>query len=394
VSPAPEPEVALAFSADPWVEVLHRHLSDHGGARVRTVVVEAEIALEESYDVLVSGHRWPGLTQAVVADVHARGRSVLGVHDVDEPASRRHLLALGVDAVIESDAHADAFVRAIVQLRAPSRPASNACVAARERRSGRLVVVGGAPGTGRTEVAIQLAVALNERLPTVLLDGDDVAPAIAARLQLPIEPNLRTAIDAVEHGLGELGSSLTTEGRKGLRVLTGLPTAAAWSHVRPSEVIRVCDRLACDDNLVVADGAGSLEAIIGVSRGRNGVARALVREADGLVAVCDASPNGVGRLLAWVVEARTLAPATPMIVVVNRAPNERFRRGELYDEINANLPVVDALFVAHDARVASSAWDGTVVPRGAFTRALDAVAAQATTFRRRTDREDALEVAS
>ena len=28
-----EPEVALAFTADVWVEELHRHLSDHGGAR-------------------------------------------------------------------------------------------------------------------------------------------------------------------------------------------------------------------------------------------------------------------------------------------------------------------------------------------------------------------------
>ncbi len=36
-----EPEVALAFTADLWVEGLHRHLTDHGGARVRTLLVEA-----------------------------------------------------------------------------------------------------------------------------------------------------------------------------------------------------------------------------------------------------------------------------------------------------------------------------------------------------------------
>ena len=54
-----EPEVALAFTADVWVEELHRHLTDHGGARVRTLLVEPEGALEESYDVLVAGHRWP-----------------------------------------------------------------------------------------------------------------------------------------------------------------------------------------------------------------------------------------------------------------------------------------------------------------------------------------------
>ncbi len=66
-----EPEVALAFTPDPWVEELHRHLTDHGGARVRSVLVEPTLALEESYDVLVAGHRWPPLTRALVGDLHA-----------------------------------------------------------------------------------------------------------------------------------------------------------------------------------------------------------------------------------------------------------------------------------------------------------------------------------
>jgi len=47
-----EPEVALAFTPDPWVEDVHRHLTDHGGARVRSIVVEPSVALDESYDVL------------------------------------------------------------------------------------------------------------------------------------------------------------------------------------------------------------------------------------------------------------------------------------------------------------------------------------------------------
>ena len=94
-----EPEVALVFTADPWVEELHRHLSDHGGARVRSLVVEASVALEESYDVLVVSHRSPLLTRAFVGDLHARGRRVLGVHDLSEPASRAHLLSVGVDAL-------------------------------------------------------------------------------------------------------------------------------------------------------------------------------------------------------------------------------------------------------------------------------------------------------
>ena len=110
-----EPTVALAFTPDYWVEELHRHLTDHGGARVRCVVVEPLVALEESYDVLVAGHRWPALTRGLVNDVHARNRIVLGVFDREEPGSRKHLLGLGVDGIVESDAGRDAFVRAIVE---------------------------------------------------------------------------------------------------------------------------------------------------------------------------------------------------------------------------------------------------------------------------------------
>ena len=155
-----EPEVALAFTADLWVEELHRHLTDHGGARVRTLLVEPEGALEEAYDVLVAGHRWPALTRALVSDVHAHGRAVVGVHDREELASREHLLALGVDALVESDAGADAFVRAIAGVAARRDDRSGARSIVAPTRAGRLVTVGGPPGVGRTEIAIELALAL------------------------------------------------------------------------------------------------------------------------------------------------------------------------------------------------------------------------------------------
>ncbi len=35
-----EPEVALVLSADEWVDALHRHCADHGGARVRCLVLD------------------------------------------------------------------------------------------------------------------------------------------------------------------------------------------------------------------------------------------------------------------------------------------------------------------------------------------------------------------
>jgi MinD-like ATPase involved in chromosome partitioning or flagellar assembly len=379
-----EPEVALVFTADLWVEELHRHLTDHGGARVRTVLVESEGALEETYDVLLAGHRWPALTRALVADVQARGRAIVGVHDREEAASREHLVALGVDALVESDAGPDAFVRAITSVagRREERSAARPLVAA--TRGGPLVTVGGPPGVGRTEIAIELALALGRETSAVLLDADDVAPAVAARLQLPIEPNLRTAIDAVEHGRGELEQCVGTEATSRLRVVTGLPNAHAWAQVRPGEILRVIDRLADDTSVVIADGAGCLEDVSsGATRARFATARAIVGEADVVVAVCDPAPHALARFLAWVVEAHALAPSAHFVVVTNRAPRARFRRGEVYEEITASVPVVDVVFVPSDRRVADAAWNGTTVSRGAFTRAVEGLARRVSVLPRR-----------
>jgi hypothetical protein len=99
----------------------------------------------------------------------------------------------------------------------------------------------------------------------------------------------------------------------------------------------------------------------------------LAREADVLVAVCDASPVGVSRLLAWTVEARALAATTPIVVVVNRSPAGSFRRGELYDEITSSLDVVEVAFAGPDSRVSDAAWEGRPVLRGRFTRGMERV---------------------
>jgi Mrp family chromosome partitioning ATPase len=389
-----EPEVALAFTADVWVEELHRHLTDHGGARVRTLLVEPEGALEESYDVLVAGHRWPALTQALVEDVRAHGRAVLGVHDRDEPAGRDHLIALGVDALVESDAGPEAFVRAITGVagrRADATP--RAVVTA--TRAGRLVTVGGPPGVGRTEIAIELARALSRRLSVVLVDADDVAPAVAARLHLALEPNLRTAIDAVEHGRGELERCVVVEPTSLLRVVTGIPNASAWAQVRPGEIVRVVDRLADDVEIVVVDGAGMLEDVsTSAIRSRFATARTIVSEADIVVAVCDSSPHGVARLLGWAVEALALTPEIPLLVSVNRAPDARFRRAEIYEEITTSLPSGDVVFVPVDRRVGDAAWNGTTVHRGGFTRAVDELARQVADLPRRVVDQPPLERAS
>ena len=390
-----EPEVALAFTADVWVEELHRHLTDHGGARVRTLLVEPEGALDESYDVLVAGHRWPALTRALVADVHLLGRAVVGVHDREEIASREHLIELGVDALVEADAGPDAFVRAITSVAGRRSERAQTVQIVRTTRPGRVVTIGGPPGVGRTEIAIELSLAMGHTTSVVLVDTDDLGPAVAPRLHLPIEPNLRTAIDAVEHGRGSLDECIIVEPTSRLRVVSGLPNSSAWSQVRPGEVVRVVERLTDENEVVVVDGAGMLEEVgTGTTRGRFATARAVVGGANVIVAVCDPSPHGVARLLSWSVDAIALAPNAALLVVVNHAPAARFRRGELHEEITSNLPLVDVVFAPADERVSDAAWNGSPVGRGRFTRAVAAISEQVMTLRRHDPAVSVMERAS
>ncbi|MCZ7536557.1 MAG: hypothetical protein M5T61_12075 [Acidimicrobiia bacterium] len=387
-----EPEIALVFSPEPWVEELHRHFADHGGARVRQVLVDPALALEEDYDTLVVSHRWPALTQALVADLHDRRRRILGVYDREEPAAREILDRLGVDAVVESDAGPRSFLDALLLLaREPEEePAASAGVRAsaasvHDARLGRTILVGGPAGSGKTELAVEMSRAVSvEGKTAALLDADEVAPSVAARLGLPIEPNLRSAIDAVEFGLGTLSGALGVAPQGGFAVVAGLPNVAAWSQVRPGEVVRVLRGLAGSHDVVVIDVAAPLDDVGGGSRGRYALARALLQEADEVVAVGNADPVGVTRLLAWLASAHSIAPASQMHVLVNRAPRDRFRRGEVFEEIYRTFPPASLSFTPSDRRVEAAAWAGCAVRRGPFTRAVGAAVSELLAMR--TDR--------
>jgi MinD-like ATPase involved in chromosome partitioning or flagellar assembly len=380
-----EPEVALVFSPETWVEGLHRHLTDHGGARVRQVIVDPSLAFDEDYGTLVVSHRWPGLTRTFVDAIHRRGRRILGVFDPDEPAGREFLVSLGVDHVLASDAAMAEFVDAFTTL-APDGQQPGPSVTALEaavdlgpppptkvdgdRATRHLIAIGGSPGAGATELAIGITAALTrygER--AVLVDADDVVPSIAQRLGLPIEPNLRSAIESVEYGMADVNAAIVRV-RRALDVLCGLPNASAWSQVRPSEVLDVIEAIARSHDYVVANVASRLEDVGRGGRGRYGISRAVVSEASVLVGVTPAMPVGVTRLLGWVTDVRALNGNASVHLVVNRAPRDAFRRAQLDQEIRRTFEPESLLFVPHDPRVEAAAWSGELVANGPYVKAI------------------------
>jgi MinD-like ATPase involved in chromosome partitioning or flagellar assembly len=365
-----EPTVALVFSPEQWVEDLHRHLVHHGGARVRQIVVDPSVALEEEYDALVVSDRWPALTSRFVDGVHRAGRRVLGVFHPDEPAGKDHLLALGVDTTIPGDAPMAEFVVALHDLgpvvatatRVPSHAGTTGSPTAR----GSLLVVSGPRGGGLTEVAVGLTGALAALGGVfVLVDAHDGAPAVAARLGLGLEPNLRSAVDALDYGLGDLeGSIVRSPSSPSFGVVAGFPSPVAAAQVTAAEVAAVVLALREHRQGVVVDIDDS-----------SPVARALLAECTAVIGVVTGSPVGVVRALGWMADLRSRNRTTPIHLVVNRAPAARYRREEIRAEITRSVVPTSLTWVPEDRAVDDAAWDGRLPRRGPFRNTMGELAA-------------------
>jgi MinD-like ATPase involved in chromosome partitioning or flagellar assembly len=283
-----------------------------------------------------------------------------------------------VDATIAGDSPMAEFVDALADLDISASRAIGAGAdtvadagAACDRRLGPLVVVSGPRGSGVTEVAVTLAAALAARRePVVLVDAHDIAPSVAGRLGLDLEPNLRSAIDACAHGLGELPATITWPpgGAAALGVVAGFPSPVAATQVTPDDVLGVVDavreRHAC---VVDADEASP-------------VASVLLGAATAIVGVAGASPVGVVRALEWAALVRRRVPATPIHLAVNRAPGARYRREEIRAEIVRTLRPESITWLPTDARVEAAAWDGALVGRGPFRAAVASLAHEVTSL--------------
>jgi hypothetical protein len=194
-----------------------------------------------------------------------------------------------------------------------------------------------------------------------LLDAHDSAPSVAGRLGLPLEPNLHDAVDAAAHGLRPLDGCVVPilrAGRGRLVVVAGHPSPVAAAHVSTRDVLDVVAALLrCHDFVVVDVEDGSTTG------------RAILDDADAVVAVAGASPVGVVRVLEWIAGAAGRGSTTPLHLVVNRAPRSRFRQEEIRAEVERTVRPSSVSWLPHDRSVESAAWDGAPVPRGSFRKA-------------------------
>ena len=353
-------DIGIAASAREWPDRLHRHVLDHGGARVSGRLMGVTQCLESSCDVVLIDDVCSFLTPRLITVLRQKGRSVIGVFDpADAPDAKRRLLECGITDVIESQASAEEFLElassvsdVVVEL-ALSRP--HPTVTAKT-----VGVVGVSDGVGTTELAVNLARSASRKSAVCLVDLDALWPSIAQRLDLPAHPNLRSLADAVFHGG-------TVEDHMHRWTSMSVVTGAAWqrsgSPLAHHEVTMILESLAENCDLLVAD-LGSEDRCQAV----------ILRGLDVVILVAAGDPISLTRLVKVTERLDGLFDRGQLVAAINETPRRRFHRGEIRSEMATALPGLPMLVLPFDKRVPRAIWDGRPTPRGPFTREVERIA--------------------
>jgi MinD-like ATPase involved in chromosome partitioning or flagellar assembly len=209
----------------------------------------------------------------------------------------------------------------------------------------------------------------------VLVDADEQAPAVAQRLGLGLHPNIRTAVDAVQHGSGDLEHTLTRHSGMGIEVLCGLPNPRDWFELRAGEVAEVVLELSRSRPQVVVNAGPRVDDLPDLGGpARFGVTRAVLGLCDALVLVGVATPIGARRIVDWLADAQTLLAGTPVHLFVNQYPGGSFAISELEVELRRTISPASVTVAPYDKRVARATWEGDPVARGPFMKSVNRLA--------------------
>lgn len=344
---------------------------DHGVAVVRRCVDLADLlataAGGTARAVLLSGDL-RRLDREALARLAVAGVAVVGLAATgDEPAERR-LAQLGVLHVVPADAAPDVIAAAVVAAVA-SAAVTGVTTPPPEAApddapgTGRVVAVWGPTGApGRTTFAVTLATELAAfGVATTLVDADVYGGAVAQALGLLDEaPGLAAAVRLAVNGLLDLPSlaGLARALDPRLRVLTGITRADRWPELRPTgvaTVLALCRRLTA---FTVVDCGFGLEQDEELSYDqaaprRNGATRAILDDADTVVAVGSADPVSLQRLVRGLADLGGRPE-----VVVNRTRNGVMPGNpetEIANALQRYAGVTPAAFLPYDRAAADAA---------------------------------------
>lgn len=353
------PDIALAASAREWPDRLHRFLLDHGGGRIVDRVMVPEQAVEGSFDVLLIDDVCSFLTPLLVTRIKGAGREVIGVFESDDGSdAKRRLLECGISDVIETEATAEEFLHKIRQTRSHRTTTSEEPT---RSSSVSVAVTGACEGVGMTEVSIALALAIAEEVPVTLVDLDREWPSIAQRLDLPVHPNVRTAIDRAIHNPDRIDNAL--QRFADLTVVGGRADGGRGSPISRHDTTALLECLGTRSDVAVVD-AGPLGSVEG----------GLLREFDTVIVVGATGPVGVARLIKTAEALQSSNPGQSHLAVVNQTLKGGFQRSEALAEVGVAVPAVSVSALPFDRKIANASWDGRIDMGNAFRKAIGTIA--------------------
>ena len=353
------PDIGLAASARGWPDRLHRFLLDHGGGRVVDRVMGPDQALSGTFDVILIDDVCSFLTPHLVSSLKQRGVEVIGVYVPEDGAdAKRRLLECGISDVIETEAGPEEFLEKVRQALAhrvdvPAAPP-------RRERPLAIAVTGATEGVGMTEVAVSLAGALVDRVATVLLDLDQHWPSIAQRLDLPVHPNIRTALDHAVHDPGRLPSALHARGD--LLIVGGRADGAQSPPITRHETLTLLEAMSRFCEVVVSD-LGPVGRVEG----------GLLREFDSVIVVGSATPTSVARTIRAVETVRSSVPGSSILIAVNLVTSSPFHRVQTVGHIGEAFPDLAVVALPHDKQLGHASWNGSMTSGARYAKAVRAM---------------------
>jgi CO dehydrogenase nickel-insertion accessory protein CooC1 len=396
-----ETSLGIIASSRAWRTELQAHVRDHvAGIKVQ-IIREPRMALETELDVIIIDDVSTFLSRSKVQYLQSRGVRVVGIYDPEEQEGlgQGYLDQLGVDLALPSTTSPEDMLFAVEQMQPTRRAATGDAgfdsvisgfeFGAQEAPTlaparGRVIAVAGPGGSGATEVAIGIADAIALRRDVALLiDADEAAPTIGRRLCYQLQPNILSAIDAALHQTHPLphvvGRRLDqAPGHIGFHVVPGIANPDDWSQMRGHDVTDLITEARRSWGYTVINAGRSIEDLSAYGFERFGASRAVLTQADVVVAVCQASPVGLLRLFDWLAAFHTLGRDVPVFVVFNRAPNKKFVQAQieaqLYEHVDQHM-IAGHAFVPEDGAVLAAEWEGRLVAKGGFTKAMTALAA-------------------
>jgi hypothetical protein len=342
--------LGLARAQAPWYTALARGATSAALPidLVKSVSAEelrARLRSGRSFSALLIDASLPACDRDLVELAHAHGCAVVVVTDATAPS--RPWLELGASAVLPVEFGRDDLLDTLRAVAQPIARADEARVAEPvgvplpRRWRGRVVAVTGAPGTGRSTLAMALAAGLaddpRDRGLVVLADLSLYAQQGLLHDAGDVVPSLLELVDGYRNavlGPDQVRSSCFSVAGSGYDLLLGLRQHRDWTALRAPAFRLALDGLRRAYRTVVADVDGDVEGESETGsidvEDRNMLARITLGEADVVLVVGVAGLPGIHAHLRVLRDVLNLGvPAERVVPVVNRAPRSPRSRAEI-----------------------------------------------------------------